>query len=112
MGCATCTQLTSVDVHFPGYAAGPSVHAVPAWRQLSALSGLRRLHASTGVGWDAEGFAAVLAAATALRGATITDNTGAGEGGSNPRKCACTRQLHGKQDAGAGQVRKTGIPGC
>ncbi len=76
--CAACTQLTALDVHFPGYASAPAVPPVPAWGQLSVLRSLRRLHASTGVGWDAKGFAAVVAAATALRAATITDNTGAG----------------------------------
>ncbi|KAL4427784.1 hypothetical protein ABPG75_001873 [Micractinium tetrahymenae] len=76
LGCAACTQLTALDVHFPGYAPAPAVFAVPAWRQLRALSGLRRLHASTGVGWEADAFEAVLAAATALRAATITDNIG------------------------------------
>ncbi|KAL4449427.1 hypothetical protein ABPG77_007071 [Micractinium sp. CCAP 211/92] len=75
--CAACTQLTALDVHFPGYASAPAVPPVPAWGQLSVLRSLRRLHASTGVGWDAKGFAAVVAAATALRAATITDNTGA-----------------------------------
>lgn len=78
-GCAACTQLTSLDVHFPGYSPVPAVPAVHAWCQLSVLSGLRSLHASTGVGWDAAGFAAVVAAATALRAATITDNGGSGE---------------------------------
>lgn len=51
---------------------------MPAWRQLSVLTGLRRLHVSTGVGWEGAGFAAVAAAATALRVLHVTDNADTG----------------------------------
>ena len=50
---------------------------MPAWGQLAALTGLRRLHASTGMGWEGAGFAAVVGAATALRALTITDSADA-----------------------------------
>lgn len=73
--CCQLSQLTHLDVHLPGYTL--EVPAVPAWRQLSTLTGLRRLHASTGMGWDGAAFAAVAAAATGLRGLTLTDNAGA-----------------------------------
>ena len=75
-GCSGCTQLTALDVRFGGYCR--DAPAVPAWRQLGSLAGLRRLHVSTGVGWEAEAFEAVAAAATALRALTVTDNAGIG----------------------------------
>ena len=76
--CAACTQLSALDLHFPGYTqVAPKV---PAWAALSALSGLRSLHASSGMGWDGDALAAVAAAATSLRAVTLTDNVGnAGE---------------------------------
>lgn len=72
LACSGCTQLTALDIHVVGYAR--DAPAVPAWGRLAALTGLRRLHASTGVGWDCEGFAAVAAAATGLRELALTDN--------------------------------------
>lgn len=76
--CATCTQLSSLDLHFPVYTqVAPTV---PAWAALAALTGMRSLHASSGMGWDGAALAAVAAAATSLRSVTLTDNVGnAGE---------------------------------
>lgn len=73
--CASCTQLSALDLHFPGYTT--VAPTVPGWRRLAALAGLRSLHASSGLGWDAAALAAVAAAATALRAVTLTDNAGA-----------------------------------
>lgn len=76
--CAACTQLSFLDLHFPGYTqVAPTV---PAWAALAALTGLRSLHASSGMGWDGAALGAVAAAATSLRSVTLTDNVGnAGE---------------------------------
>lgn len=72
--CATCTQLSSLDLHFPVYTqVAPTV---PAWAALAALTGMRSLHASSGMGWDGAALAAVAAAATSLRSVTLTDNVG------------------------------------
>lgn len=73
--CAQLAHLAHLDAHLPGYTQ--ALPAVPAWRQLSALTGLRHLHASTGLGWDGAAFVAVAAAATGLRAVTLTDNSGA-----------------------------------
>lgn len=71
--CAACTQLSALDVFYAGFTPRETA-PVPAWGQLAALTGLRRLHASTGMGWESGGFAAVVGAATALRALTVTDN--------------------------------------
>jgi hypothetical protein len=75
LACAGLTRLTALDVYFAPYA--PANPPVPAWRQLSALGGLRRLHACAGLGWEVEALAAVAGAATALRRLTLTDNSSA-----------------------------------
>ncbi|KAI3429543.1 hypothetical protein D9Q98_005631 [Chlorella vulgaris] len=72
--CSGLTQLTALDLYFADIAR--DVPAVQAWGQLSSLTGLRRLHACTGLGWDAASFTGVAAAATALRALTVTDNLG------------------------------------
>jgi hypothetical protein len=74
VACAACTQLSSLDLHFPGYTqVAPSV---PAWAAVAALTGLRSLHASSGMGWGGAALAALAAAATSLRVVTLTDTVG------------------------------------
>ena len=71
--------MTALEIHFGVHNC--SAPAVPAWRQLSSLTGLRRLHISSGMGWEGKAVAQVAAAATALRSLTVTDNAGTGGGG-------------------------------
>ena len=91
-GCAGRTQMTALDIHFNVHKC--SAPAVPAWRQLSALSGLRRLHISSGMGWEGGAFAEVAAAATALRSLTVTDNAGTGGAGVWGMLATCNSSMH------------------